>query len=60
MIASADAELEIALDQISPQPVEPGQDLTMSVRLEKNLAIKSADIRKWLNELECANSLMTP
>ncbi|VVB97387.1 Uncharacterised protein [uncultured archaeon] len=34
MIAPANAELEIALDQISPQPVEPGQDLTMSFRLE--------------------------
>ncbi len=34
MIAPASAELEIVLDQISPQPVEPGKDLTLSVRLE--------------------------
>lgn len=34
MIAPASAEIEIVLDQISPQPVEPGQDLTLSVRLE--------------------------
>jgi len=34
MIAPAGAELEIVLDQLSPQPVEPGQDLTLSVRLE--------------------------
>jgi len=34
MIVPANAELEIVLDQISPQPVEPGQDLTVSVRLE--------------------------
>ncbi len=34
MIAPANAELGIVLDQLSPQPVEPGQDLTMSVRLE--------------------------
>ncbi len=34
MIAPASAELEIVLDQLSPQPVEPGQDLTLSVRLE--------------------------
>ena len=34
MIVPANAELEIVLDQLSPQPVEPGQDLTLSVRLE--------------------------
>lgn len=34
MIAPANAEIEIVLDQLSPQPVEPGQDLTLSVRLE--------------------------
>ncbi|MCZ7406201.1 MAG: COG1361 S-layer family protein [Candidatus Methanoperedens sp.] len=34
MIVPANAELEIVLDQFSPQPVEPGQDLTLSVRLE--------------------------
>ncbi len=34
MIAPANAELEIVLDQFSPQPVEPGKDLTLSVRLE--------------------------
>jgi len=34
MIAPANAELEIVMDQLSPQPVEPGKDLTLSVRLE--------------------------
>jgi hypothetical protein len=34
MIAPASAEIEIVLDQLSPQPVEPGQDITLSVRLE--------------------------
>ncbi len=34
MIAPANAELEIVLEKLSPQPVEPGQDLTLSVRLE--------------------------
>ncbi len=34
LIAPANAELEIVLDKLSPQPVEPGQDLVMSVRLE--------------------------
>lgn len=34
MIVPANAQLEIVLDQLSPQPVEPGQDLTLSVRLE--------------------------
>ena len=34
MIVPANAELEIVLDQLSPQPVEPGQDLTVAVRLE--------------------------
>ncbi len=34
MIVPANAELEIVLDQLSPQPVEPGKDLTLSVRLE--------------------------
>ncbi|MCZ7401852.1 MAG: COG1361 S-layer family protein [Candidatus Methanoperedens sp.] len=34
MIVPANAELGIVLDQLSPQPVEPGQDLTLSVRLE--------------------------
>ncbi len=33
MIAPANAELEIVLDEISPQPAEPGHDLTLSVRL---------------------------
>jgi hypothetical protein len=33
IIAPANAELEVVLDQLSPQPVEPGQDLTLSVRL---------------------------
>ncbi len=34
IIAPANAELEIVLDQLSPQPVEPGKDLTLSIRLE--------------------------
>lgn len=35
LIAPANAtELGIVLDKLSPQPVEPGQDLVMSVRLE--------------------------
>ncbi len=38
IIAPANAELEIAPDQISPQPVEPGQDLTVSVRLENEFS----------------------
>lgn len=38
MIASANAELGIVLDQLSPQPVEPGQDLTLSVRLDNQFS----------------------
>ncbi len=38
MIAPASAEIEIVLDQLSPQPVEPGQDLTLSVRLENQFS----------------------
>ncbi len=38
MIAPANAELGIVLDQLSPQPVEPGQDLTLSVRLENEFS----------------------
>ncbi len=38
MIAPANAELEIVLDQLSPQPVEPGQDLTLSVRLDNEFS----------------------
>ncbi|MFZ3058632.1 MAG: COG1361 S-layer family protein [Candidatus Methanoperedens sp.] len=38
MIAPANAELEIVLDQLSPQPVEPGQDLTLSVRIENEFS----------------------
>ncbi len=38
MIAPASAELEIVLDQLSPQPVEPGKDLTLSVRLENEFS----------------------
>ncbi|SNQ62893.1 conserved exported hypothetical protein [Candidatus Methanoperedens nitroreducens] len=38
MIAPANAELEIVMDQLSPQPVEPGQDLTLSVRLENEFS----------------------
>lgn len=33
IIAPASAELEIVLDKLSPQPVEPGQDLVLSIRL---------------------------
>lgn len=33
IISPANAELEIVLDKLSPQPAEPGQDLVMSVRL---------------------------
>lgn len=33
LIIPVSAELEIALDKLSPQPVEPGQDLTLSVTL---------------------------
>ncbi len=38
MIAPANAELEIVLDQLSPQPVEPGKDLTLSVRLDNQFS----------------------
>ncbi|MCZ7385435.1 MAG: COG1361 S-layer family protein [Candidatus Methanoperedens sp.] len=38
MIAPANAEPGIVLDQLSPQPVEPGQDLTLSVRLENEFS----------------------
>ncbi|MCX9009514.1 MAG: COG1361 S-layer family protein [Candidatus Methanoperedens sp.] len=38
IIAPANAELEIVLDQLSPQPVEPGQDLTLSVRLDNQFS----------------------
>ncbi len=34
IISPANAELEIVLDSLSPQPVEPGQDLTLSVRIQ--------------------------
>ncbi|NJD78483.1 MAG: hypothetical protein FIB08_15545 [Candidatus Methanoperedens sp.] len=34
IIAPANAELEIVLNQLTPQPVEPGKDLTLSVRIE--------------------------
>ena len=33
LIVPVTAELEIVLDKLSPQPVEPGQDLTLSVTL---------------------------
>lgn len=33
LIVPVSAELEIVLDKLSPQPVEPGQDLTLSVTL---------------------------
>ena len=33
IITPANAELEIVLDKLSPQPVEPGQDLVLSIRL---------------------------
>lgn len=33
IITPASAELEIALDKLSPQPVEPGQDLVLSISL---------------------------
>jgi hypothetical protein len=38
IIAPANAELGIVLDQLSPQPVEPGQDLTLSVRLDNEFS----------------------
>jgi hypothetical protein len=38
IIAPANAELEIVLDQLSPQPVEPGHDLTLSVRLDNEFS----------------------
>ncbi len=38
MIAPANAELEIVLDQLSPQPVEPGKDLTLSVSLDNQFS----------------------
>lgn len=34
IIAPAKAEIKIVLDELSPQPVEPGHDLVLSVRLE--------------------------
>ncbi len=33
LITPANAEIEIVLDKLSPQPVEPGQDLVLSIRL---------------------------
>ncbi|NJD75605.1 MAG: hypothetical protein FIB08_00725 [Candidatus Methanoperedens sp.] len=36
VIAPVNAELEIVLDSISPQPVEPGHDLTLSVNLDSD------------------------
>ncbi len=33
IITPANAELEIALDKLSPVPVEPGQDLVLSISL---------------------------
>jgi len=33
IIAPASAELELVLDKLSPQPVEPGQDLVLSISL---------------------------
>lgn len=33
LITPANAELEIVLDKLSPQPVEPGQDLVLSISL---------------------------
>lgn len=33
LITPANAELEIVLDKLSPQPVEPGQDLVLSIML---------------------------
>jgi hypothetical protein len=33
IIVPVNAELEITLDKLSPQPVEPGQDLTLSITL---------------------------
>lgn len=38
IIAPANAELEIVLDKLSPQPVEPGKDLTLSVRLDNQFS----------------------
>ncbi len=38
IIAPANAELEIVLDQLSPQPVEPGKDLTLSVTLDNQFS----------------------
>lgn len=38
IITPASAELELVLDNLSPQPVEPGQDLVLSVRLENEFS----------------------
>src|SRR5574337_398325 len=38
IIFPANAEPEIVLDKLSPQPVEPGKDLTLSVRLENEFS----------------------
>ena len=38
LIAPANAELDIILDKLSPQPVEPGQDLTMAITLSNQNA----------------------
>ncbi len=38
MIAPANAELEIVLDQLSPQPAEPGKDLMLSVTLDNQFS----------------------
>ncbi len=38
IITPASAELEIVLDKLSPQPVEPGQDLVLSIRLENEFS----------------------
>ena len=38
IITPASAELELVLDKLSPQPVEPGQDLVLSIRLENEFS----------------------
>jgi hypothetical protein len=38
LIAPANAELDIILDKLSPQPVEPGQDITMAITLSNQNA----------------------
>jgi len=47
LIAPANAELKIVLEKLSPQPVEPGQDLTLSVTLA-NENVDANEVRLFI------------